>query len=277
MKTPLLRRVEAPASGFTLTELLVVIAVIAILAGLLLPVLSRAKFRVRVTNCLSNYRQWILAANLYANDDRRDKLPSFTQIETGYNTWDLDPSFLTQMAPYGVTPPMCFCPARAEDLISANNWFRQQFNRDIGSIQDVVLYFAKDWGNLVLLAHCWWVPRPIQGLDTGSALFPSPQFSAVGATKTRTSEGWPGRTVDPQASTQPIITDLLMTTSGSDHNLADTYGGHPLARGVGISGASEFYGKNSQSVNRGYADGHAETVSASKVQWQHEGTCAQFY
>ena len=54
--------------AFTLIELLVVVAVVVILAGLLLPVLSRAKQSGLRTVCVSNMRQMNLSLRLYVDD-----------------------------------------------------------------------------------------------------------------------------------------------------------------------------------------------------------------
>jgi prepilin-type N-terminal cleavage/methylation domain-containing protein len=62
------------ALGFSLTELLVVIAVIAILVALLFPAFRSAKDNARRTTCINNLRQINLGLRMYS-DDSSDKAP----------------------------------------------------------------------------------------------------------------------------------------------------------------------------------------------------------
>ena len=64
-----------PTRGFTLVELLVVIGIIALLIGILLPTLNRAREASRRATCLSNLHSIGQAMYLYAHD-HRDRLPN---------------------------------------------------------------------------------------------------------------------------------------------------------------------------------------------------------
>lgn len=70
--------------GFTLIELLVVLAVIGIMMAILLPAVTGALEKGRITHCANNLSQIGKAIPQYAADNK-DSLPDLTN---GTNTWD---------------------------------------------------------------------------------------------------------------------------------------------------------------------------------------------
>jgi prepilin-type N-terminal cleavage/methylation domain-containing protein/prepilin-type processing-associated H-X9-DG protein len=88
--------------AFTLVELLVAIAIIAILAGMLLTVIGQAKAKAQAISCRNNLRQWGTATLLYVADNK-DFLPPEGKptptdadlLNADYNAWYIQlPEFM---------------------------------------------------------------------------------------------------------------------------------------------------------------------------------------
>ena len=83
---PSCARPRRRACGFTLVELLVVIGIIAVLIGILLPALNKARKAAATVQCSSNMRQIALAVLSYAQANKGILMPDRVAITTPAST-----------------------------------------------------------------------------------------------------------------------------------------------------------------------------------------------
>lgn len=110
--------------GFTLMELLMVIAVIAILSALLLPALGRARESARRIKCLNNLRQVSLAFRTFSMDND-GKYPWFIPPAEGGTYGPLAGeswrNYLTASNDLA-TPKILVCPSDTDTKANVLNW-----------------------------------------------------------------------------------------------------------------------------------------------------------
>lgn len=144
--------------GFTLVELLVVIAVIAILASVLYPALTRASVKARIIRVHSDLRQISLAIEMYNADCKG--LPPVRSTCTGTSQWNYYefPRELVQMR-----------------YIASTKMY-DPFNRTVGGDGQVLRpykYIAINWGYTGSNKGWFsmWIPRDYPKSDDKCCLY----------------------------------------------------------------------------------------------------------
>lgn len=78
-------KMKTERSGFSLIELLAVVAILAILCGLLLPGFSKVKAKATNASCQAKLKQWTTGMNIYLTD-YNDAFPR-EDANDGFNEW----------------------------------------------------------------------------------------------------------------------------------------------------------------------------------------------
>jgi prepilin-type N-terminal cleavage/methylation domain-containing protein/prepilin-type processing-associated H-X9-DG protein len=219
--------------GFTLVELLVVIGIIAVLIGILLPVLSRARAQANRVVCQSNIRQLGTGILMYCNDNQ------------GYF-------------------PTCARWENAAYQRYPEDWIHWQSDRN--SDDSAIAKYVGRGEQLKALLRC--PADTFDGRQPGVAADPGEgpyRYSyAMNAGAAINARGWSARTKITQwrnPARKILITELIEKS-----NTCPAWGGDHLARrhGTGVSRGAEYVTAGREMAIRASAlffDGHAEGVT----------------
>ena len=246
--------------AFSLIELLVVVAIIALLVSILSPTIKRARFLTTTTVCMAHQRDFANACAAYAGD-WGGWLPRVNMRNTGLNLWDVSPKFYSLLhEDYNLPHEMFFCPFHweQEDCSETGTWF---------------------WGNNYpndpnyrKLGYNVWIPRMNgggEGTSPGSVLIPE-EIAATGPFAGEFVRG-PMNVRDSQAPGNPILTDFVAT----NHPMTQDFGqpDDPDFPTIKLSETNDRTHRLNQhevnglldNANRAFMDGRVERVPGPQV------------
>jgi hypothetical protein len=286
-----------PATGalaFTLTELVVVVGVIALLAVTLLPALAGTRYRDQLAMCTANCRQWGVGMMTYASDHNNYFPNGPLPATAGGDPWDVANSFLPDMAAYGLNNPKTwFCPVRSWAYPQDNLIIQAQLGHPLTTVTNDLGYlfaYAAKWPNpdfeslaggnifsgvpVQSAGYMPWTKRPIMPSGT---YFPSIYLPSGYLSPNQNSPyEWLQKSSDPHAAVMPILTDIIVSRPGiHSPGVLNALGLAAVSPGQGHPAGPSQMG-SIQSDNLTFGDGHVETHQASQIFWRYPAKYASF-
>jgi prepilin-type N-terminal cleavage/methylation domain-containing protein/prepilin-type processing-associated H-X9-DG protein len=243
---------KSRSKGFTLIELLVVIAIIAILAAILFPVFAQAREKARQASCLSNMKQILLGAGMYAQDYDERMMPSWlclngTDVSAGGCNNDLPVAgdgrkwtWTSLVQPYVKNRQITLCPSAAEKWGPGWPGLGTELGGSYGMNHDNI-----GWGNSIKIAT---VQKPAEFI----------QFQEIGSP-------WAGSWA---ASYEQFRFNVDDPSKWTETLAAGNWFRSPAQYNGGSSGWCDTpipLVQHSGMCNTGFADGHAKALRVSSV------------
>ena len=171
---------------FTLIELLIVIAIIVILAGMLLPALNKARQKSQSINCVSNLKQIGTATVQYGDDNDDYIVPGRGDDKYYYRVW---PVLLNV---YIKSEAIFQCPGALKDDSALDLYMHLYPAKEETGIEKVYLHYARaldqfgsiEWGSVAASAR-YSTFRKMSAVKS-----PSRKISTADRTTTRLKKNW---------------------------------------------------------------------------------------
>ncbi|MEM0913765.1 MAG: DUF1559 domain-containing protein [Planctomycetota bacterium] len=242
-------------NAFTLIELLVVISIIALLIGILLPVLGQARETARSAQCSSRLRQLGQASFMYAND--------YDGAYPPHNT--IDPSLSDPLAPgLGANLYWCWAQIAGDAEFAFRNGSVSRYLQDITTMAGCPSWDTpEDAVDFVTLGLPWAFPVLVHYAYNGRMLGEQPQSDGI----------WDPFRIEDLASPSDTIlfTDSGSPASSGADQVWPQWEAAPAANRTGfkfpnsaVLAGNTVHGRHhgGERANVAWADGH---VSAQRV------------
>lgn len=252
--------------GISLIEVMVVIAIVAVLAGLLLPAVSRGKASARKTRCVSNLKQWGITWNVFTADNNGFFSDGQTAgFPRGEWVWALADQYTRE-------PDMLMCPeADMRRARRQNSHLKEVRIRLDSRPQDATAFGG---------------PRTVYDFPANPKIDPTPGkywLASYGQNNwayniTNSSlQGrlaplhWRQMDISWDASQVPLFADSMWRGGGPDHAIPEKFqapASHGRWDGVGAEAQHFAIMRHSKGINILFFDGSVRSTTSPKEVWK---------